>query len=281
MTVTALMWIEESKDPYFGFGTSGLLVDRTLGGLCPDALTTSMIDRIIVGCGSKEDAVRLLFGRMKANLKQFKPDLESFLFDLLFISHQLVARGPSIPPLQGTFLSNSSHTVVCIVDTITLILGIQSNEPKHLKANPLMMDVIGEPLITICCIFRSWTAYEKIAQLLQTSFFSLVARAALVCWPIALARKFDHGLATLLEILIRFAVHRPLLSAMNRCLAAAFKTHGVPGGPIGNSLHDFQTNISHWDKMKRKYRDGICGIAICGDPEVCLQFVAIVPNVAA
>lgn len=54
--------------------------------------------------------------------------------------------------MQNMFLSHSTHTVVCMVDILAIILNIPSKELKHLKTNPDMMVVIQEPLpvVTIC-----------------------------------------------------------------------------------------------------------------------------------
>lgn len=271
VTMSTSMWIEESKNTSFSFAASGFLAGHKNGGLCPDAVAANILDRIIVGCGSKEDAVKLLFHRMKANLNQSKPSLQPLLCDLAFIFNQ-VTNGPSM--LQDTFFSSSAHTVVCMLDILTLILGIQSKEPKHRETNPDIMAVIRKPLLVICCVLRNPRAYENIAPLLQASFFSLIARAALVCRPIALARKFNESLAQVLKILERFAVHRPLLSAINRGLAVALAINRVRDGPIGKSLRDFQKKIDHWHKLEQKYRDGWSSLVICGDPEVCLQHVS-------
>lgn len=271
VTMAASMWIKESKNASSGFETSCFLACRKDGGLCPEAVAANIIDHIIVGCGSKEDVVELLFHRTKANLNQSNPVLRAMTYDLAFISNQAM-NGASA--LQDTFLSNSAHTVICMIDILALLLSIQSKAAKHLETNPAMMTVIQEPLLVICRMLRSPRAYESIAQLLQASFFPLMARAALVCRPMALAKKFNGSLAQVLRILERFSIYRPFLSAIKRGLAAAALTTGrVPDGPIARSLRGFQKKIGHWYTMGKEYHDGWNGLVICGDPEVCLQYV--------
>lgn len=282
MTMIASMWIEESKDTSLGYRTSGMLVRTLDKGVAPSYdLVAKLLGPIIVGCGSKEDTVKQLFSRMKANLNRDDPDLMAIALDLTFITNQVTPLdGPKM--LHDTLLSVATRTSVYIVDIVAILLRVLSNrmqskepEAKRMETSPDMA-VILYPFPVVCCVFRSLRAYEHIAQFLQTSFFPLVARAALMCRPTALAGRFNHELVPLLEILRRFAIHRPLLSAMSRGLIAAFKTDGVPGGPIGNSLRDFRTNINIWAKMERKYHGGWNRLVVCGDPEVCLQYVAIV-----
>ncbi|KZP03867.1 hypothetical protein FIBSPDRAFT_968632 [Athelia psychrophila] len=273
LAMAAALWIEEARDPeaFYGFEMAFMLLEPDKGLSPTSDLSTDILDHLVAGCGgSKDEVVQLLYSRVNTNLKRLEPDPNNLQTDLSLILKQIQS---SDTTLCDAILSIVPYTIISMVDTLHLLLNLRSKYLKDRKALP--KGILYCPMAVIFAALRSpgphELGYEGLARLLDTSFFTVVARMALIREPSS-DTIFAGILETVLQtICIRFAAHRPLLLAMNRAIAAAFPT-GIPGGLIGNVFRTFQSDLTEWTQIEERYYegDGVCNI-ICGDPQVCFS----------
>lgn len=275
LDMAAALWIEEARDPeaFYGFEMASLLL-YPAKGLSPDRnLSMDILDHIVTGCGGRnDDVVQLLHRRIMTNLKQLKPDLQSLRSDFKLIL-QLLSTDTII---CDTIMSNVPYTIASMVDALHHLLLLKLKSTYKTDRQLLPMDLVEWPMVVIFVVLRNPGPYEGylgLVQLLDSTFFALVGRLAR--WTPS-DDMFCSILKSVLQMVcVRFAVHRPLLSAMKRELAAAFSA-GIPGNSIGNVLRGFQSELTGWTQLDEQYRNrqGICDI-VCGDPQVCFSICGI------
>ena len=273
LEMLAELWIEESKhsEAFYGFWISPLQFSA-FKGISPNSdLSTDLLNRIVASCGgNKDDFVRLFCSRLKNNMKQLEPDGKALLRDFVFISEQFHARTEAAI-LRDAFLSNAAYVVVSMIDTLSLLVNSLSKETDII--NPLKIDLFYYPLDLIDGMIRSSRPYAAIAQLLDASFFTLLNHLA--HWSLPRSTGSINALGHIFQVLLRFTVHRPLLSAMNRNLLLAFPGPMMPAGPTKACLRMYHAGLIKWNLMEEEYQKRLwtCNV-ICGNPQVCAKVLA-------
>lgn len=250
------MWIEEGRDIS---GTNGFQASRFTSPL-PSGAPSNILPYIMDHCdGGADGVVKILFCRIKYNIKQAKTDLLGLQNDLQLIrDHLKTCDDPQI--LRQALLSHPEFMSV-LVDVLSRLLTT-AETTAHAPA------ALSCPLIIISqyCNIRS---YDCIFQLANTTFVALVARLSRIHGSDA---NLMHPTHEILVAVARFSIYRTLLRAVGRNMVLA-----LPGGemayrkrggrsPMGQSVLALGRAGHQWAHMY--HHDDLQYSADCGYPQV-------------
>ncbi|KAF7986091.1 hypothetical protein HWV62_41505 [Athelia sp. TMB] len=267
MTLAATIWIEEAEDKesICGFRAVSLLRPELLPA---PRISLDILNHIIAACGGKTEAVlKMLYSRIKNNIKHLKLDLSSLQDDFAFVLHHTknsftFPAGSNI--LRRPFLADAKVSIPLLADMMSLL---RQSKAEAFADNTERLEIMQSPLFLILEIVCSPHEYQGMSALLTTRFFHLMA------WmtphvPGSTTLVTHTIFASFLQkVGLRFAAHRELFVAMRRNIREAFPKNKMPNGPIADSVKEFREQLSQWTEMNRDYHSGRLDVkVICGNP---------------
>ncbi|KAF7986092.1 hypothetical protein HWV62_41507 [Athelia sp. TMB] len=268
LALAATIWIEEAEDSNGICGFRAALLLRTSELPLAPRVTLEIMDRIIVACGGKTDTVlQLLCNRIRNNMNQLKPDVESLHLDFNCVLHHTqnsfaFPAGPDT--LRRAFLADTSASIRLMADMMAQLRLSKAELFANIAARLGMMQI---PFLLIIDSLRGPQAYQGLSTVFSTQFLHLVA------WMTPHVPGVGAGIAHqvfahfLRYTVPRFAAHRDLFVAMKRNVREAFPKASMPVGPIADSVEEFRARLSQWTEMNRDYQSGRLDVkVICGNP---------------
>ncbi|KAF7972966.1 hypothetical protein HWV62_34259 [Athelia sp. TMB] len=238
--IIATMWIDEGLDVNAtnGFQASHLIRSDPLTAPPPFLL------EIVARCGGNtDDVVRLLLCRIKHNIKQSTPDLESLKQDYNLLWGQLERDNTGIMLLRQAILFHPAF-ITTMVDMISLLLEHQRSQPT-----PLISECISIQLDTI---FRHVyiMGFDSVLQLAETTILSLLTQISLASVSTPKSKAVYFSMA--LQIFIgRFTFYRPVFVLVRRSLMTPDVAHRRRIGLIGQHMIALQSHIGAWLKIRK------------------------------
>ena len=262
LKMVAMAWIDEAKD------------DRAIVGFpAAGAHYSSEIERLIIaGCGGRgEEVARLVFRRIRLNLHRLEFQnasltplelvYESLIDDVLYVQNVL-----SDPTnfLYDAFRAYPDF-VAHFLDTMACLL-----RPPHPKPPP---PFLGTVIGVIHSYVSGPAAYAAICEVLEPSFFNVIARIA----SVRCAREEEPVMETffsvcglITQIARRCAVHRSILVKVHKCLPSIATLMQKNPVNLAENLLKLRSEAGAFLRGYKHHKRVPPSVFCCGNKQVCL-----------
>ncbi|KZP24474.1 hypothetical protein FIBSPDRAFT_1042232 [Athelia psychrophila] len=263
LQMMATSWIQEAEDQH----AAGFPSSRIHQISNPE--TISEFEQLVLArCGGSEHKLAsLAFRRIARNLHLSLPNnlhvYEQLADDMLYIHNSIWE--PSAT-MYAAFTTHSGW-VTFFVDVMFCLLS-----PRHLLHMPLYSALFSSAMEFISMRIDEFQCYTEVRELLDcTPFLDVIARGSLAirsAYDQLDLDVFNSHCDLVIDFIYQFAVHRPVLSRIDRDLAGISAFLERKATPAAISLLDVRSKIVPFVEIYKTFTTSAPPIFCCGNREV-------------
>ncbi|KZP21313.1 hypothetical protein FIBSPDRAFT_1044259 [Athelia psychrophila] len=266
MSTSAALWIAEGRDPSYTFGFQAAWLMR----LPPDSeqnvhYPPNVLKHIADRDLDHDAIISVMIFRIKGNLLQKQPEPSSLVKDLLLLCVQVKADETATElsrNMRRSFLFRST----CAVDIANILSLIVD---KYTQIHTLFGQLLDPCLNIALILVEDKFAFHRISQLLDSSFFNLLARADGLLGP---PKPYLLGPREVIERLVptfltRLSTYRSMFTRMRTEVLPTRRQYKNPNGQLRALFSTFETKLSSWEKEEREYKTCPFIVRSCGNSQ--------------